>query len=91
METRKTALMLVDIQPGFITDENKWIIPNIQKLLHTKNYDAYVEAVFSAPVGSLWDKQSNWTFPTQDRFTRTNSIFLPVILKAHVHIPHGHI
>jgi nicotinamidase-related amidase len=66
MNIHKKALILVDIQPGFITEENKWIIPNIKKLLSTEPYDVYVEAVFSAPAGSLWDKQLNWTFPKQD-------------------------
>ena len=61
----KTALIIVDIQPGFIIDENKWVIPNIKKLLKETSYDAYVEVVFSAPPGSLWDRQTNWIFPEQ--------------------------
>ena len=66
MENHKKALILVDIQPGFITEENKWLLPSIETLLKTQNYDSYVEAIFSAPQGSLWDKQMNWTLPKQD-------------------------
>ncbi|MES2225116.1 MAG: isochorismatase family cysteine hydrolase [Patescibacteria group bacterium] len=66
METHKTALLLIDIQQGFITDENKWVLPNIERLLKEGSYDAHVEVVFSAPEGSLWDKQLHWTFPKQD-------------------------
>ncbi len=60
---RKTALIIVDIQSGFITDENKWILPNVKKLLTEEVYDLYIEATFHADPGSLWDKQTEWTFP----------------------------
>lgn len=63
MTTRKKALIIVDVQTGFLTDENKWIIPNVQKLLREAKYDLYVEATFHADKDSLWDKQTNWTFP----------------------------
>lgn len=66
MNSRKTALIIVDIQPGFIAEENKWLLPNVEKLLKEKQYDVYVEVTFSAPKGSLWDKQLHWTFPKQD-------------------------
>ncbi len=60
---RKRALIIVDVQAGFLTDGNKWIIPNIQKILQEVNYDLVVEANFHADAGSLWDKQVHWTFP----------------------------
>jgi nicotinamidase-related amidase len=74
METRKTALIVVDVQPDFITKENNWILPNIGNLLRDQKYDAYVEAVFSAPKGSLWDKQMNWTFPKQDTVSEIKAL-----------------
>ncbi len=74
METRKTALIIVDIQPGFITEENKWLIPNVEKLFQTQKYDAYVEVTFSAAEGSLWQRQSDWTFPWQDTVPEVKSL-----------------
>jgi nicotinamidase-related amidase len=76
MEIRKTALLIIDIQPDFITEENKWIIPNIEKLLKEKIYDSYAEVTFSAPVGSLWDKQLHWTFPKQDTVPEIKALIL---------------
>jgi len=66
MENRKAALLIVDIQPGFITEENKWILPNVERILKDGSYDTYVEVTFSALAGSLWEKQMDWTFPPQD-------------------------
>jgi nicotinamidase-related amidase len=66
MQNRKTALIIVDIQPDFITEENKWVLPNTERLLKESSYGAYVEVNFSAPAGSLWDKQLHWTFDKQD-------------------------
>lgn len=60
---RRQALILVDIQEGFLNDKNRWIIPNIQKVIQEGDYDLIVEAIFHADKGSLWDKQTNWTFP----------------------------
>ena len=74
METRKTALIIVDIQPGFITEENNQILPNVENLLRSQKYDAYVEAIFSATKGSLWDKQMNWTFPKQDTVSEIKAL-----------------
>lgn len=60
------ALIIVDVQPGFITEANSWVIKNIQNFLEKKKYGAYVEVVFSAPKGSLWDRQMGWTFDRQE-------------------------
>lgn len=57
------ALIIVDVQEGFLTERNRWIIPNIQKAIREDDYDLYIEAVFHADPGSLWDKQTGWTFP----------------------------
>lgn len=89
METRRKALILVDIQPGFITNENEWVIPNIASHLKNHHYDAYVEATFWAPEGSLWDKQMSWTFTKQDTveeikllIPKTNHLFVEKITKS---------
>ncbi len=61
---RKKALIVVDIQQGFI---KKWDIKSLRKnieiLFENQKYDLYVEATFFAPKGSIWDKQTGWTFP----------------------------
>lgn len=61
--SRKKALILVDIQPSFIDDRNKYILENILKLLKHVSYDLYIEANFHAEKGSLWDIQQQWTCP----------------------------
>lgn len=63
---RKTALIIVDIQPHFLNDANKWILPNVEKLLREQSYDMYIEATFHADPGSIWDKQTEWTFPYEE-------------------------
>lgn len=63
---RKKALIVVDLQPAFVKKHNSHIIPNIQKLLETVVYDAYIEAVFSAEKGSLWDIQQEWICPENE-------------------------
>jgi len=60
---RKRALVLVDIQDGFVNDRNRWIISNIQKVLKEGEYTLTVEANFHAEKGSLWDRKTQWTFP----------------------------
>ena len=60
---RKKALIVVDMQPAFIKDHNSHIIPKVRALIQNVAYDAYVEAVFSAEKGSLWDTQQDWTCP----------------------------
>lgn len=59
----KRALILVDIQKGFLKKWEKPLISNLKKLLAQELYDLYVEVTFHAEKGSLWDKQTNWTFP----------------------------
>src|ERR1700733_13707421 len=56
------ALIIVDVQEGFLSEHNRWIIPNIQKVIKDGTHTLYIEAVFHAEAGSLWDKQTGWTF-----------------------------
>lgn len=67
---RKRALIVIDLQPTFIKPHNQHIVPNIISLIKNVPYDAYVEAVFHAEKGSLWDLQQGFTVP-QDEDMRT--------------------
>ncbi len=56
------ALIIVDMQTGFLPERTRYIIKNVQSVIQKGNYNLYVEAVFHADTGSLWDIQTNWTF-----------------------------
>lgn len=58
---RTRALIVVDMQPGFLPPHARWIIPNVQYVIEKGNYDMYIEAVFHTEAGSLWDRQTGWT------------------------------
>ncbi len=60
---RKRALIVVDIQEGFIEDWSPSFRKNVAWLLSNELYALYIEATFYAPKGSLWEKQTGWTFP----------------------------
>ena len=62
-QEKSRALILIDLQEGFLNDKSRWIIPNIQQIIKDGKYDLIVETVFHADPGSLWDKQVKWTFP----------------------------
>lgn len=66
----KRALIVIDLQPAFIKPHNRHIVRNIITLIKNVPYDAYVEAVFHAEKGSLWDLQQGFTVP-QDEGMRT--------------------
>lgn len=57
---RKKALIIVDLQSAFINKRNKYIVNNIKNLIEENHYDVYIESIFYAERGSLWDKQQNW-------------------------------
>ncbi len=61
--SRKRALIIVDIQDGFIKKWKGPFLQNLETLFRQESYDIYVEATFHAEKGSLWDKQTDWTFP----------------------------
>ena len=64
---RKKALIVVDVQKGFLDTRNKYVVANILELLKTTLYDRYVAAIFHAEKGSLWEKQQDWTFPIGEK------------------------
>lgn len=57
---RKKALFIVDVQDGFIIERNKYILPNIVKLIEKGNYDIIVYSISYNKEGSLWYKQIGW-------------------------------
>ncbi len=59
----KRALIIVDVQPAFITPWNKNIVGKIKNLLETKKYDLHITSVFHAEKGSIWYKQQKWVCP----------------------------
>lgn len=59
----RQALIIVDLQEGFLNERNRWIIPNVQKLLREGGYAVVAESIFHAEAGSLWDTQVHWKFP----------------------------
>ena len=67
---RKRALIIIDLQPAFVKPHNQHIVPSIVSLIKNVPYDAYIEAVFHAEKGSLWDLQQGFTVP-QDKGMRT--------------------
>jgi len=86
---RRKALIIVDLQPAFIKKHNDHIVPNVKALLQKVTYDAYVEAVFSAEKGSLWDIQQKWICP-KDKNTHTVDEVAAIVdghdpLKVHKH------
>ena len=79
---RRKALIVVDVQPPSINERTEYVVSNIEKLLRSGvKYDLYVEALFHAEKGSLWDLQHGWTFPKSDRFYSAGKI--GELLKSH--------
>jgi len=78
---RKRALIVIDVQPAFIKPHNRHIIPKIVSLIEKVPYDLYIEAVFYAEKGSLWDVQQQWICPMgEDTHTVPE---IATALKAH--------
>ena len=84
--SRKRALILVDVQPIFILERNKYIISNIKNLINHVSYDLYIEAIFHAEKGSIWDKQAKVTFPKDERFHTENELLALLKNKKTVHV-----
>lgn len=59
---KKRALIVVDMQAGFLPEHTRWIVPNAKAVIEQGEYDVIVETVFEATPGSLWDLQTNWLF-----------------------------
>jgi nicotinamidase-related amidase len=83
---RKKALIMVDVQPGFLNERNKYIVKNIKFLIQNIPYDFFVEAVFHSEKDSLWDKQTNWFLPKDNNFHTLKEISDLFINKDRLHI-----
>jgi len=66
---RKKALFIIDVQNRFIIDRNKYIIPNIIKLIQEWNYDVIVYSIQYNNKDSLWYKQIWWCEQIQETDT----------------------
>lgn len=71
---RKKALFVIDVQPSSITERTRYIVPNIQHLIQSVEYDLYFEAIFFADKGSIWDQQQKWVCPKDDDFCTVSEI-----------------
>ncbi|MDE1875151.1 MAG: cysteine hydrolase [Patescibacteria group bacterium] len=86
---RKKALIVVDMQEGFLKTADQSIVSRVKNFIEQTRYDLYVEAVFHADKGSLWDKQTGWTFelePTvpelRELLQRKNSLLVTKTTKS---------
>ena len=84
--SRKRALIIVDVQPGFLNKENVGIVERIVDLLHREPYDFIVECIFHAEKGSLWDRQTGWCLPKDKDFKTVNEIIRALAGKEVIHI-----
>lgn len=50
------------MQSGFLLDHTRWIVPNVKEIIEQGGYELFVEAIFYADPGSLWERQTSWTF-----------------------------
>lgn len=71
---RKKALFVIDVQDEFLDARNRYIIEEIKSLLENTEYDLYVEAIFYAEKGSIWDLQQHWTAPKSDKTKTVDSL-----------------
>lgn len=70
---RKKALLVVDVQPVFAAGAGK-ALRCIGGLLSKAPYDMYVEALFHAERGSLWDRQQGWICPKGGNFRTCKNV-----------------
>lgn len=82
----KKALIIVDVQPAFITKRNEYVVENIMSLLRKTPYDLYVESIFHAERGSLWDTQTGWICPKDKNFHTDARILRVLKGKRVVHV-----
>jgi nicotinamidase-related amidase len=83
---RKKALVIIDVQEGLLNRRNRYIIERIKTLISQYPYSLYIEAAFHAEKNSLWQKQTNWIFPKNGRFTPELSIHTILAHKKTVYV-----
>lgn len=58
----RRALVIIDVQPATLTsDAAHATLERLRAYVRAAPYDAYVVATFHAPVGSMFERQLNWT------------------------------
>ncbi|MDO8505423.1 MAG: isochorismatase family cysteine hydrolase [bacterium] len=82
----RKVLIIVDVQSAFITKRNEYVVGNIVALLKKVPYDLYVESIFHAEHGSLWDVQTGWVCPKDKNFHTDTRILDALKGKRAVHI-----
>ena len=60
MTWRKKALIIVDVTESFINDRNRYIIPNINKLINNVDYDLFISFLPYNEESSLRTEQGWW-------------------------------
>lgn len=60
---KKKALVIIDVQPAFVNESNKFVVRKIRKLINKMNYKLYIETIFHAEKGTIWESQIKWTLP----------------------------
>jgi len=60
---RKRALLVIDVQDIFMNRHVEHIPGRIVSLINAAEYAIYVEAIFHAEPGSIWDRQQQWSGP----------------------------
>jgi nicotinamidase-related amidase len=82
----KKALIIIDVQPAFVNNRNKFIIKNILDLIKKTKYDLYIESVFYAEKGSIWDKQTGWIQPKDENAHTVKEIRYALENKKTIHV-----
>ena len=84
--TRKKALLLVDIQPGFLNKRNWYIIDRVKLLIENTDYDFFIESIFHTEKGSIWDRQMKWTLPKDENFKTVDQLAELLATKECLHL-----
>lgn len=83
---RNKALIIVDVQPAFVTEQNSPVIRRITDHIRRTPYDLYIESIFFAERESLWDKQTDWCCPKDAAFRSVSEILDALKGKNYVHV-----
>lgn len=83
---RKRALIIVDVQSAFITKQNAYVVTRIQHHIRHEPYDLYIESIFHAEKGSLWDRQTDWICPQDASFQSVPEILNSLEGRKVIHV-----
>ena len=83
---RKKALLVIDVQDIFMNKHVEHIPGRIVSLIEETEYSIYVEALFHAEAGSIWDRQQQWTGPKNGQLLSTPELAFALRNKRAVHV-----